>query len=352
MAYRIWGLLPLCVALSFFVQLATAQATRPLPLNPMRAGAQLVPLMKVAPSAQQVVVGVYPTTVYELSIETSTYHTLAYVWLRWKGDLDPTASLEFTNAVERWGFTKTNLLEKPETLPDGSHYQVLTVQGRFFQPFSLRDFPLDRQTLSISVEDSVHGQDQLVYIPDMQDSGFGAMLKIPGWQILGWRLEKTLQDYGSRFGEKGAGSASRYAGVRFELVIKRSISFFLWKLLLPLLIVLSANWLVLLLKPALVEVRTALPATALLTLVFLQKTYSDNLPTVGSLVLMDKIYAAAYLVVIVTMIQVIVTATWVQRADSPALEARVTRLDKRALIAQIVFFVLVVGTLVASVQYN
>jgi hypothetical protein len=186
----------------------------------------------------------------------------------------------------------------------------------------------------------------------MQDSGFGAMLKIPGWQILGWRLEKTLQDYGSRFGEKGAGSASRYAGVRFELVIKRSISFFLWKLLLPLLIVLSANWLVLLLKPALVEVRTALPATALLTLVFLQKTYSDNLPTVGSLVLMDKIYAAAYLVVIVTMIQVIVTATWVQRADSPALEARVTRLDKRALIAQIVFFVLVVGTLVASVQYN
>jgi hypothetical protein len=177
------------------------------------------------------------------------------------------------------------------------------------------------------------------------------MLKIPGWQILGWRMEKTLQDYASRFGDMGEiGSASRYAGVRFELVIQRSVSFFLWKLLLPLLIVLGANWLVLLLKPALVEVRTALPATFLLTLVFLQKSYSDNLPTIGSLVLMDKIYAVAYLVVIATMIQVIVTATWVQRADSPILEARVARFDKRSLIVQIVFFAVAVGVIVASVQ--
>ena len=140
--------------------------------------------------------------------------------------------------------------------------------------------------------------------------------------------------------------------MRFEPVIQRSISFFLWKLLLPLLIVLGANWLVLLLKPALVEVRTALPATFLLALVFLQKSYSDNLPTIGSLVLMDKIYAAAYLVVIATMIQVIVAATWVQRADSPILESRVARLDKRSLIAQIAFFALAVGAIVTTAQGN
>jgi len=197
---RLWGLLPLCAALALLVQFATAQTAGPPPLNPMRAGA--VPLMKLAPGAQQVVVGVYPTTVYELNVETSTYYALAYVWLRWKGDIDPTATLEFTNQADTQGrLTKTNLLEKPATLRNGSHYQIMTVQGRFFQPFSLLDFPLDRQTLSISVEDSTHGHNQLVYIPNDQDSGFGAMLKIPGWQILGWRMEKTLQDYASRFGD-------------------------------------------------------------------------------------------------------------------------------------------------------
>jgi hypothetical protein len=304
----------------------------------MQAGAKIVPLTSIAPKAQQVIVGIYPTTIYDLNVEGSTYSMATYVWFRWKGAEDPTATIEFTNAIE--GTTKTKLLDAPTVMPDGSKYMIMTVSGRFFQSFDLLDYPLDRQNITLSIEDATHGVNERVFVPDMPDSGFGAMLKIPGWQILGWRVTKVMQDYGGRFGDLSANGASRYAGLQFELIIERSFDFFIWKLLLPLFIVLCANWMVLLLEPELVDVRTALPATALLTLVFLQKSYSDGLPSVGSLVLMDDIYAVAYLVVVVTLVQVIISAAWLQNRITPERTLLVERLDHISLLGQISLFAL------------
>ena len=92
-------------------------------IQPIHANAMVLPLTKIAPGAERVTVGIYPTTVYELSVESSTYFLRAYVWLRWKGGIDPTSSLEFTNVVDQWSLTRTNILEKPQALADGSQYQ-------------------------------------------------------------------------------------------------------------------------------------------------------------------------------------------------------------------------------------
>ncbi len=92
--------------------------------------------------------------------------------------------------------------------------------------------------------------------------------------------------------------------------------------------------------------RTALTATALLTLVFLQKSYSDDLPEIGSLVLMDKIYAVAYLLVIATLAQVVGTASWQKSSNVP--DERVMRLDRTSFAIHIAFFAAAVGVIVLS----
>lgn len=296
--------------------------------------------------AQVVTVGIYPTVVDDLNIAASTYDCVFYVWMKWKGPIDPTIGLEFTNNSERQNFTIHKLLEKPRILKDGSLYQIMQVHGRFFQPFSLIDFPFDRQTLSINIEDEINAHDNIVYQPDLKDSGFGASLQIPGWRMLGWHAEATVQDYASNFGSSEVATGSRHAGMTFALSIERRTSFFLWKLFLPLLIVMCANWLAFLIKPDLVDVRTALTATALLTLVFLQKSYSDELPEIGTLVLMDKIYAVAYLLVIATLAHVVTIATWQKRADVG--EDRVVRVDWSSLAIHVVFFAVAVSAIVLS----
>ena len=62
---------------------------------------------------------------------------------------------------------------------------------------------------------------------------------------------------------------------------------------MPRFIVFSASLAALLIRPQDLDVRTALPAGALLTAIFLQKSYSDSLPDLGYLILMDKIYLVA-----------------------------------------------------------
>ncbi len=300
----------------------------------------------LGPGPEVVTVGVYPTVVDDLNIAASTYDAVAYVWFRWKGPIDPTAGVEFANASERQNFTRQALLDTPQTLADGSHYQILQIHGRFFQPFSLVDFPFDRQTLAITIEDEINAHHRLVYVPDLKDSGFAPALQIPGWRMLGWHAEAAAQDYGSHFGAPEVAGGTRHPGLVFSIAIERRASFFLWKLFLPLLIVMCANWLAFLIKPDLVDVRTALTATALLTLVFLQKSYSDDLPEIGTLVLMDKIYVVAYLLVIATLAHVVTVASWQKKPS--VTDARVVRVDWTSLAIHIAFFIVAVGMLVLS----
>ena len=316
-------------------------------LLPMPTGAAVLPLSAPANGAEVVTVGVYPTVVDDLNVAASTYDVVAYVWFKWKGPIDPTVGVEFANSSERQNFTRQNLLEKPARLADGSSYQILQIHGRFFQPFSLIDFPFDRQTLTIAIEDEINAHHRIVYVPDLKDSGFGASLQIPGWRMLGWHAEATVQDYASHFGAPEIAGGTRHAGLNFAIAIERRASFFIWKLFLPLLIVMFANWLALLIKPDLVDVRTALTATALLTLVFLQKSYSDDLPEIGTLVLMDKIYAAAYLLVIATLAQVVAMATWQKTSDIP--DTRVMRWDRTSFVMHVAVFAIAVTAIVASV---
>lgn len=289
-------------------------------------------------NAEKVEVGVYPTIVNALDATGSTYDLTAYVWLKWKGPINPATHLEFVNLVQRSDFRNEALFEQPQVTRDGGHFQILQIHGRFFQPFEFANFPFDRQTLAVELHDEYRANEDVVYVPDDKDSGFAADLEIPGWKILGWRNQAIVRDYASRLGgERG----TRYSGLRYQLVIARHTNYFLWKLFLPLLIVLSANWLALMIDPELVDVRTALPATALLTMVFLQQSYSAELPEIGTLVLMDKIYACAYLLVMATLFQVIGMRSW-QKSGQVVPDARVSYYDRIALVAQLCVFAIVV----------
>jgi hypothetical protein len=267
---------------------------------------------------------------------SNTYYIDTYMWLRWKGDIDPTATIEFTNMVEEWGKQQENLLEMPKVLPDGSKYQIMRVEGRFVQPFSLAEYPLDKQKLSIMVEDTTNGTDLVSYVIDKESSGIGESLQIPGWQLGGWSSQAFAHDYGSKFGEEATPSV--YSAAEFSIDISRPLSFFYWKLLLPLFIVLAAALSSLFIRPTDLDVRTALPAGALLTAIFLQKSYSDGLPDLGYLILMDKIYLVVYALIVLTLIRAIFAYKATTDAEVALVEA-VHGTDKKLFLLLVLVFI-------------
>jgi uncharacterized membrane protein len=300
------------------------------------------PLDTAPATAEQVTTGVYAVNVYSIDPSSNTYYVDFYTWFKWKGEIDPIANLEFTNGVEDWGMTRIDGYEKPEKLPDGNQYQVVRVEGRFVQPFVLTRYPLDDQRLTVIMENSVYPSNQLVYLPDQKDSGYAPELTLPGWKFEGFQVKSMLHEYNSKFGDPRPG-ATTYSALRSELEISRPVSFFVWKLLLPLLIVLVSSWGAHLLTPMYVDSRIIMPVTALLTTVFLQQSYSSALPDVGYLVLLDKIYALAYILIIAALMETIITADWIKN-DGREAELKVKKVDRILLITQAA--TLVIGSIV------
>jgi hypothetical protein len=276
-------------------------------------------------------------TVYDLNMASSTFYLDTYIWFRWKGDIDPISSVEFTNGVEGWSTLKIKVYPEPIKQPDGSFYQSIRVTGRFFQPFSLLNFPLDKQTLPVILENSAYGIDQVIYELDRRDTGHSPSLTIPGWSITGWDASIAIHKYDTRFGDDSAGDLSSYSQVRYNIQIKRPINFFVWKLLLPLIIVLSATWIALLLPPRMIEARVAMPATVLLTTVFLQQSYTSALPEVGNLVLLDKIYVISYILIISTISLIIYLAAHFDH-QIPEEHAKTKKMNLIAVIVQVIVF--------------
>lgn len=220
----------------------------------------------------------------------------------------------------------------------------MRLEGRFNQPFSLSDYPLDRQRLSIKVEDQTYGIDRLAFVIDTTNSGLGDLMRIPGWNLEGWKAETFAHDYQTDFGDKDTPQV--YSMARFSIEISRPVSFFFWKLLLPLFMVIIAAIAALLIRPQLLGERAALPAAALLSAIFLQKSYSDSLPDLGYLVLMDQIYLIAYPVIILTLIRAIYAYLQVEDAKITRLQV-VHRTDLRLLALLLAIFVVGVALIVA-----
>lgn len=279
-------------------------------------------------SAQQVKVGFYPVAIYDLDQSSNTFYADAYVWMRWKGEIDPSATIEFTNMVEEWGKLQEPIAEEPKTLPDGSKYQQFRVEGRFVQPFSLADYPLDRHSLQMTVEDTSHGINELAYVIDKDSSGVSQTLDIPGWKLQGWEAQTLEHSYGSNFGE--VEQPSNYSVASFALVIERPVSFFLCKQMLPLVIIVMAALVALLLNPRVIDARLALPLGALLSAIFLQKGYADTLPDLGYLVFMDKIYLVAYALILAVLIRSIVAYMGAKEASDQEIE-HMQKIDRRVL---------------------
>lgn len=248
--------------------------------------------------------GMYLMNIYDLNVTEYTFYADFYLWFKWQGEADP-MQIEFVNAVEKWAFTSSPFHEEAVEKSGGYRYNGMRAEGRFYHSFDLRRFPLDQHELDIRIENVEHPLEELRYISDDTQALFRMDFVIPGWRILGAQIEAHSNFYDTDFGEPDEVDGSSFSNFTYKLRIARPLSYFLLKLLLPLLVVLAASVGALFIHPAYMDARISLPIGGLLSCVFLQQSYSSALPDVGYMVLMDKIYLLSYLFIATIMLRVI-----------------------------------------------
>lgn len=344
---------------------ATGPSPGDLPTGPMEAG-------DPAPTGPEIAtVGIYLLNVNDIDVKASIFMLDFYIWFRWRGQHDPTASFEFLNIVDRWGMTRDAVYAEPEVLPDGTKYQVFHVQGKFNRKFDLRAYPLDAQDLTIEVEDSQLDAGRLRYVADTTATGFDPAINIPGWLIERDELAATVYRHQTDFGRplpspdrgdtaappprphlsllppgvstpaalgigaiaghlrSGRTAGESYARVVYRLAIYRPWLPYLTRLLVPVLVVLGSSFLVFLLAPGYVDSRIGIAITGLLTAVALHLTVSADLPQVGYLRLIDKIYNLSYALIFLSLLESVAAIRWRDQGR----EELAQRVDRICLVA-------------------
>jgi hypothetical protein len=294
-----------------------------------------------AEGPQRVYVGLYLHHVPELDIHSNSYLADFYLWFRWRGDIDPTESFEFTNLVEGWDVMRDVLYTddegnpRPDELPDGSRYQVLHVQSRFGHPFDVHDYPFDEQEIVILVEESDATPDALVYVLDEGADVVHETLEIPGWILDGVHAEVREARYRTNFGDtRRTPGQDSYTQLRYSLHVVRPVLGNLVMTVLPVTIVMMITLVIFLIDSKYFEGRLGLGITSLISAVALQLTASGDLPATGYMVLLDHIYNVSYLVIFLSLLESVVA---VRLHDAGRPEAA-QRLDMAALVALTLLF--------------
>jgi hypothetical protein len=183
---------------------------------------------------------------------------------------------------------------------------------------------------------------QLRLEPDIRNSGMGFNARILGWLNQGWSIAEYRHQYATNFGL--GGEESDYSLLLFEISFGTSSWAAVWRLLLPLAVLMAMVLLVFKVRPDEQDARASIPVTVLLTLVFLQQAYRGELPSLPFLTFLDQVYVIAYVVTLVAFVLVI----WIGRRYAEMeliedellqqkLKIQLDRLDSSWPIAMVLF---------------
>ena len=171
-------------------------------------------LAKEAPAKKPVpvTVGIYLTDIYDVDIKKGTYTADFYIWFLWSGKVNP-RNFEIVNG---------HLVFKHEestSLTAGMEYVSFRCRASLHGFFDLTDYPWDRQTLTIRIEDEDLEATELVYLADADNSKISADLNI-GKRTLGTlRIAATEYVYPTTFGNptRSAEKGTAYSRITVEL---------------------------------------------------------------------------------------------------------------------------------------
>ena len=210
-----------------------------------------------------------------------------------------------------------------EVSPEGEVVLRQKVWGWFSQPLDLRNFPLDRQTLTIHVAGAglLESDVKLVPLEQAQGrrSGIHKGFSLPDFDVIGWKAES--RPYIPFEGEVGV------PGYILEIQVERRPSYFIWKIIFPLCLIVIMSWIPRWLDPKESSTSIGISTTAFLTLVAYLFAITVLLPKVSYLTRMDDFILLSTLLVFLGLIQTVISTYLINFGHMAQVE-RINKLSR------------------------
>lgn len=194
---------------------------------------------------------------------------------------------------------RTTLPWTVEIRPDGEVIQRQRYWGTFSHPLDLAEFPFDTQRLEIRLA-HIAFTGQPANLSAAADSTVSENLTVSDWTLLNWRFEGTSFALDS--------SMQPIDGMVFVAELERDGQFFIYKVFMPLILIVMMSWLAFWLDPSLVASQISLTITAMLTMIAYRFVLQGMMPRLAFLTSLDYFVLGATFMVFLSMVEVVYTA--------------------------------------------
>lgn len=284
-------------------------------LSAVPAGSCVVPEMKTAQRpgaggpATKVEVGIFLVDMIEIDDVKQQLTADFLVFQTWRDprlkgldgcvfDLDRIWSpkLDFVNS----GRVFPGMPARATVRPGGAVRYVQRYRGSLSFPHRLDDFPFDEHIIDISLVPLGYTVKDVELEVDETNMGRQSDLTIPDW-----RLGSVSGQIDSLSPPRMDRTLSRF---RFEVPAKRRPEYYLWKVLVPLILIVAMSWSVFWINPAQFGPQIGMSATSMLTLIAFQFAMAGILPRLSYFTALDAFITASTGLVFLALVEALMTS--------------------------------------------
>lgn len=287
-------------------------------------------------------VGIWVQDLYDLSVADGSFS--ADIWL-WSRGIHPTReplkTMQFVNLTS----ARENGLYQQQK-KGNIYWAQRLVQGKFRYGWDVSNYPFDRHSLKIVIDEGLDDTTAFKYIVDSRGSDYYNKINLGGWRITGFKVEGRPAQYNTTFGNPALAYDNRslYPEIIVTLDIERDELMSFLKMLSILLIAFGLSLLTYLLPGDAMDARLGLVVGAIFAGAFNMREASAVLGADQGLTLVDQIHVAALLIVLGATVAAVKSRRMIHAGRT---ENEVKRFNYYCLSAAVVAFAVAGSVLIA-----
>lgn len=216
-------------------------------------------------------------------------------------------------------FNDYNLIKKKkdqyEVNPDGSVFYQQRFVGGINSRHNFSEFPLDEFIMKIQIV--AINPDVIFIVSNNSPENRSHRYSISGWKINSEWIEVGV----------GIERFKDLANTTYFITAKRNINYYIWKVIIPLAMVVFMSWLVFWVDPIQIGAQLTIGATAMLTMIAYQFTLSNLIPPVSYLTRLDTFILLSNIIVFIALLEAILTSNLVSH-DKKTIARRIDYLAR------------------------
>jgi ABC-type branched-subunit amino acid transport system substrate-binding protein len=243
-----------------------------------------------------------------------TFNIDFYLWMRYAGEDDAPTRVEFPDLLDREIFDPTRPREAG--VEDGLNYRLYRMSGNFKANYDLHDYPFDVQRLVLRLQNVQQRRELVTYVIDV----FGLRLAgektsvanaenaysgVQLWRFQALRYFVDSLSSASTFGKPSlfaTDNTTEFAGFNAVIVLDRDYALFVFKTLLPLLLLAIVVFATLFFPATLYRERTTIPVTAILTSAVLLIAVNSQIGDIGYTVAIETVFYVFFALCLAAML--------------------------------------------------